>query len=187
MAVLVCIPTNGVRGFPFLHTKLSIRKTTSWMLSLLVITVILWSLNRGVLLYVQQLREKQTNKKPRSVASAKLVLCYKLLLLLLSRFSRVRLCATPDGSPPGSLPWDSPGKNTGVGCHFLLQCTKVKSESELTQSCPTLATPWTAAYQAPPPMGLSRQKYWSGVPLPSPSYKLLHLGLFQATTLNIIE
>ena len=35
-------------------------------------------------------------------------------------------------------PWDSPGKNTGVGCHFLLQCMKVKSESEVTQSCPTL-------------------------------------------------
>ena len=36
-------------------------------------------------------------------------------------------------------PWDSPGKNTGVGCHFLLQCMKVKSESEVTQSCPTLS------------------------------------------------
>ena len=38
-------------------------------------------------------------------------------------------------------PWDSPGKNTGVGCHFLLQCMKVKSESELAQSCPTLCDP----------------------------------------------
>ena len=36
-------------------------------------------------------------------------------------------------------PWDSPGKNTGVGCHFLLQCVKVKSESEVAQSCPTLS------------------------------------------------
>ena len=35
-------------------------------------------------------------------------------------------------------PWDSPGKNTGVGCHFLLQCMKVKSESDVTQLCPTL-------------------------------------------------
>ena len=161
-------------------------------------------------------------------------------------------------------PWDSPGKNTGVGCHFLLQCMKVKSESEVAQSCPTpsdpmdcslpgssvhgifqarvlewgaiaistmrpssaakllqlcltlcdpiddsapvspipgilqartlewvaisfsnalkwkvkvkslscirpLATPWTAAYQAPPSMGFSRQEYWSGVSLPSPT------------------
>ena len=38
-------------------------------------------------------------------------------------------------------PWDSPGKNTGVGCHFLLQCMKVKSESEVTQSCPTVSDP----------------------------------------------
>ena len=38
-------------------------------------------------------------------------------------------------------PWDSPGKNTGVGCHFLLQCMKVKSEGEATQSCPTLSNP----------------------------------------------
>ena len=38
-------------------------------------------------------------------------------------------------------PWDSPGKNTGVGCHFLLQCMKVKSESEVAQLCPTLGDP----------------------------------------------
>ena len=38
-------------------------------------------------------------------------------------------------------PWDSPDKNTGVGCHFLLQCMQVKSESEVTQSCPTLKRP----------------------------------------------
>ena len=40
-----------------------------------------------------------------------------------------------------SCPWDSPGKNTGVGCHFLLQCTKVKSESEVFQLCPTPSDP----------------------------------------------
>ena len=38
-------------------------------------------------------------------------------------------------------PWGSPGKSTGVGCHFLLQCVKVKSESEVAQSCPTLSDP----------------------------------------------
>ena len=49
----------------------------------------------------------------------------------------------PHGWQPTRLPcpWDSPGKNTGVGCHFLLQCMKVKSESEVTQSCPTLSDP----------------------------------------------
>ena len=66
-------------------------------------------------------------------------------------------------------PWNSPGKNTGVGCHFLLQCMKVKSEVESLSRVRLSATPWTAAYQAPPSMGFSSQEYWSGVPLPSPS------------------
>ena len=127
-------------------------------------------------------------------------------------------------------PWDSPGKNTGVGCQFLLQCMKVKRESEVTESRPTLsdlmdcslpgssvhgifqarvlewdaiafsvyaiqknvisiftqssmlllsrfscvhlcATPWTAAHQAPPSLGLSRQEHWSGLPVPSPMHE----------------
>ena len=50
---------------------------------------------------------------------------------------------------------------------------KVKSESEVSQSCLTLATPWAAAYQAPPSMGFSRQEYWSGVPSPSPYLRLV--------------
>ena len=58
-------------------------------------------------------------------------------------------------------PWDSPGKNTGVGCHFLLQCMKVTVK--LLSCVRLLATPWTAAYQTPPSMGFSRQEYWSGV------------------------
>ena len=65
-----------------------------------------------------------------------------LLLLLLSRFSRVRLCATHRRQPIRLLcPWDSQGKNTGVGCHFLLQLMKVESEKEVAQSCPTLSDP----------------------------------------------
>ena len=63
-----------------------------------------------------------------------------LMLLLLSRFSRVWLCDPIDGSQPGSA-WDSPGKNIGVGCHFLFQCMKVKSESEVAQSSLTLSDP----------------------------------------------
>ena len=62
--------------------------------------------------------------------------------LLLNRFSRVRLCVTPQtAAHQAHHPWDSPGKNTGVGCHFLLQCMKVKSESEFAQSCLTLSDP----------------------------------------------
>ena len=81
--------------------------------------------------------------------------------------SCLTLCDPIDGSQPTRLPcpWDSPGKNTGVGCHFRLQCMKVKLLSRVQPS----ATPWTAAYQAPSPMGFSRQEYWSGVPLQSPA------------------
>ena len=75
-------------------------------------------------------------------------------------------------------PWDSPGKNTGVGCHFLLQCMKVESESEVAQSCPTSATPWTAAFQVPPSMGFSRQEYWRGACFPKvPLMMTLHSDL----------
>ena len=65
-------------------------------------------------------------------------------------------------------PWDSAGKNTGVGCYFLLQCMKVKKWNWKWSHVQLLATPWTAAYQAPQSMGFSRQESWSGVPLPSP-------------------
>ena len=77
-------------------------------------------------------------------------------------------------------PWDSPGKNTGVGCHFLLQCMKVKSEREVLSHVRLLATPWTAAHQAPPSMGFSRQEHCSGVPLLFP---LLLLSCFSRARL----
>ena len=64
-------------------------------------------------------------------------------------------------------PWDSPGKNTGVGCHFLLQCMKVKVK--LLSRVQLFETPRTAAHQALPSMGFSRQEYWSGSPLASPA------------------
>ena len=66
-------------------------------------------------------------------------------------------------------PWESPGKNTGVGCHFLLQCMKGKVKAKSLSRVRLLATPWIAAHQAPPSMGFfSRQEYRSGLPLPSP-------------------
>ena len=61
---------------------------------------------------------------------------------MLNHFSCVRLCATPQmAAHQNPCPWDSSGKNAGVGCHFLLHCMKVKSESEVTQSCSTLCDP----------------------------------------------
>ena len=89
-----------------------------------------------------------------------------------------------DGSPPGSpvpgilqartLEW--------VAISFSNAWkwkVKVKSESESLSRVWLLATPWTAAYQAPPSMGFSRQEYWSGVPLPSPTLISVVVKLLQ--------
>ena len=85
-----------------------------------------------------------------------------------SLLSCLTLCDPIDSIPRGSRPWDSPGKNTGVGCHFLLQCMKVKSENEVAQSCPTLSDPMDWSPPGSSVHGISRQEYWSGMPLPSP-------------------
>ena len=79
------------------------------------------------------------------------------------------LCDPIDSSPPGSCPWDSPGKNTGVGCHFLLQCMKVKSESEVAQSCPTLRNPMDCSLPGSSIHGISQARVLEWVPLPFPS------------------
>ena len=90
--------------------------------------------------------------------------CYCYVTSVMSDSTR------PQRRQPTRLPcpWDSPGKNTGVGCHFLLQCMKGKVKVKSLSRVRLLVTPWTAAYQAPPSMGFSRREYWSGVPLPSP-------------------
>ena len=83
------------------------------------------------------------------------------------------LCDSIDAAHQAPRPWDSPGKNTGVGCHFLLQCMKVKVKS--LSHVRLFATPWTVAHQAPLSMGFSRQEYWSGVPSPSPGMSVTSL------------
>ena len=66
---------------------------------------------------------------------------------------------------------------------------KVKSESEVAQSCPTLAAPWTAAHQALLSMRFARQEYWSGLPLPSPSMHIymhpIHECSIEAAATNV--
>ena len=136
------------------------------------------------------------------------ITCYYKVYGCVLSCSVVIFCSPKDCSPPGfSVHGDSPGKNTGVGCHAILQgifpiqgsnpgfphCRRIlyhlsqegipkqrgivsewrtHSQSLLyvkSLSCVRLlATPWTAAHQAPLSMGFSRQEYWSGVPLPSP-------------------
>ena len=86
-----------------------------------------------------------------------------LLLLLLSRFSHVRLCATPETG--AHCLWDSPGKNTGVGCHFLLQCMKVKSKSEVAQSCLTLSNPMDCSLPGSSVHGTFQARVLEWVPL----------------------
>ena len=63
-------------------------------------------------------------------------------------------------------PWDSPGKNTGVGCHFLLQFLKVKSESEASQSCPTLSNPMDCGLPGSSVHGIFQAKVLEWLPLP---------------------
>ena len=103
-----------------------------------------------------------------------LPLITRLLLLLVSDSVR------PHRWQPTRLPrpWDSPGKNTGVGCHFLLQRMKVKSESEVAQSCPTPSDPKDCSLPASFIHGISRQEYWSGVPSPSLHNEARSIQLF---------
>ena len=74
-----------------------------------------------------------------------------------------------DGSPPGSsVPGILQARTLEWVAIFLSNAWKWKVKVKSFSRVPLLATPWTAAYQAPPSMGFSRQEYWSGVPLPSP-------------------
>ena len=88
--------------------------------------------NNALVEFLSHIRVKNSVLRPNTS------LCYAML----SHFSLVRLCATPQTAATRlPHPWYSPGKNTGVGCHLLLQCMKVKNESEVAQSCPTLSDP----------------------------------------------
>ena len=68
-------------------------------------------------------------------------------------------------------PWDSPGKNTGVGCHFLLQCMKVKSESEVAQSCLTLSDPMNCSPPGSSILGIfqARELEWVAIAFSRPN------------------
>ena len=101
-----------------------------------------------------------------------------LLLLLLSCFSRVGLCDPIEGSPPGfPIPGILQARTLEWVAISFSNAWKWKVKAKLLSCVRLAATPGTAAYQAPPSMGFSRQEYWSGVPLPSP---LCLLMLMQA-------
>ena len=110
-------------------------------------------------------------------------------LLLLSRFSRVQLCATPRRQPTRLLhPWNSPGKNTGVGCHFLLQCMKGKSENEVSQSCPTPSNPMNCSLPGSSVHGIfqARVLEWGAVAF-SESSLVMSNSLLPPWTIQFME
>ena len=77
-------------------------------------------------------------------------------------------------------PWDSPGKNTGVGCHFLLQCMKVKSENEVAQSCPALSDPMDCSPPGSSVHGIfqARVLEWGAIAFSTPTEFLFSVFLF---------
>ena len=109
------------------------------------------------------------------------VLCYFLLQYMYAAAAKLlqsypTLCDPIDGLPPGPpIPGILQARTLEWVAEFLLQCMKVKVKS--LSRVRLLTTPWTAAYEAPPSMGFSRQEYWSGMSLPSPNllYTFLYL------------
>ena len=79
-------------------------------------------------------------------------------------------------------PWDSPGKNTGVGCHFLLQCMKVKSENEVTQLCPTLSDPMDCSLWGSSILGISMARVleWGAIAFSEKSIYFCFIDYIQA-------
>ena len=94
--------------------------------------------------------------------------CSVALLLLLSHVSRVQLCVTPY----------SPGKNTGMGCHFLLQYMKVKSKSEVALLYPTLRDPMDYSLPGSSVHAVFQSRGLDWVPLPSPLSCFSHAQFF---------
>ena len=89
------------------------------------------------------------------------------------------LCNPRDGNPPGSpVPGILQARALEWVAISLSNAWKWKVKVKLLSHVRLLATPWTAAFQAPPSMGFSRQEYWSGVPLPSPIHKGLESRYF---------
>ena len=98
------------------------------------------------------------------------------------------LCNPIDGSPPGSpVPGILQARTLEWVAISFSNAWKWKGKVKSLSRVRPSATPWTAAYQAPPSMGFSRQEYWSGVPLPSPYYSIPHSPNFVLKAYDILE
>ena len=101
-----------------------------------------------------------------------------MLLLLLSHFSRVRLCDPIDGSPLGSsVPEILQARTLEWVAISFSNAWKWEVKVKSLSHARLLATPWTVAHQAPPFTGFYKQEYWSGVPLPSPHIPYVHIKI----------
>ena len=114
------------------------------------------------------IREKEIKT---TVGSTEHLLCYAMLCYAKSLQSCPTLCDPIDSSPPGSaIPGILQARTLEWVAISFPDAWKWKVKVKSLSRIRLCATPWTAAYQAPPSMGFSRQEYWSGVPLPSPIY-----------------
>ena len=123
-----------------------------------------------------------------------LILLYNLTIAAAAKSLQLcpTLCDPIDGSPPGSpVPGILQARTLESGAISFSNAGKWKVKVNSLSRVQLLATPWTAAYQAPPSIGFSRQEYWSGVPLPSPttwplkvSYKVESKTYCYGKTLN---
>ena len=113
------------------------------------------------------LKGKKWSSSVRDLISVFFYFLLYYLLLLLPIASVVSDSVRPQRRQPTKLPrpWDSPGKNTGVGCHCLLQCIKVKSESEVVQSCLTPSDPMVCSAPGPSIHGIfqARVLEWDAI------------------------
>ena len=113
------------------------------------------------------------SSQPRNQTQISWPLSLLLLLLLLSSFSCVRLCDPIDSSPSESpIPGILQARTLEWVASSCSNAWEWKVKVKLLSCVRLFATPWTAAHQAPLPLGFSRQEYWSGVPLPSPGHSL---------------
>ena len=114
-------------------------------------------------------------------------ICYAMLCYATSVVSN---SVRPHRRQPTRLPcpWDSPGKNTGVGCHFLLQCMKVKSESEVAQSCLTLLDPMDCSLPGSSAYGVCQARVleWDAIAFSTQSQKLSWYFSFQINYTKLI-
>ena len=116
-----------------------------------------------------------------------LLSCYLDVLVLYGNYAAaaaksLQSCPTlrPHRRQPTRLPcpWDSPGKNAGVGCHFLLQCMKGKSQSEVAQSCPTLSNPMNCSLPSSSIHGIfqARVLEWGAIAFSNGNYIKVYIA-----------